>query len=575
MEKSSLTPDQQQWLANNFPRVFEASPDFFFEKILGVRPWDKQLEIALAVRDYRETAVFSCHAAGKTWVASKIALWFMFSYPGSIVITTAPTYRQVKDLLWREIRTSFDRAIFKPVKKANTTNLNFATDWYSIGLSTNDPDKFQGYHATSGHLLVIADESAGIEELIFEAVDAVLTTPDTRLLMIGNPTSSSGRFYKAFRQPGVKKIQIKAWDTPNFVHNNIKSPEDLCAIYDPPADMSEEDLQKWQEPQLPHPNPRLLSPVAAHQMIHKFGIESPWFQSRVEAIFPDQGEDTLIPLSWIERAMTKKRREGDWELVGPPTESEPAGEKKWIEGITRGDPRIGVDPARFGDDRTVILYREGHNVRDVRAYRKENTIQTADRVKYNLRQHNIRSNGRVAVDGGGGYGGGVVDNLVAWLDDPEQINEGYRVPVSEVMVAKPPTHDPYGRFYNLRAQLYWELRTLFEENKIAIPDTALGEELANELSQIKFVVMPGGKIKIEEKAEMKKRLLRSPDLADALMISYATPTLSEFVDEEKKVKFAPYVPPEEREHEFILQRERALDRSNSAPTTAGMIDEQF
>ena len=557
-------------MAQNAPRIFQANPDFFFEKILGVKLWSKQREIARSVLENRETAVFSCHAAGKTWSASKIALWYLFAYPGSIVVTTAPTFRQVKDLLWREIRTSYDHATFKPVKRANTTDLNFASDWYMIGLSTNDPDKFQGYHAASGHLLVIADESAGIEELIFEAVDAVLTTADTRLLMIGNPTSSSGRFFKAAREPGVKKIQIKAWDTPNFTANNIKSHEDLCALFHPGEGLSEEQIENWAEPKLILPNPRLLDPGAVHKMIHRFGVESPWFQSRVEAIFPDQGSDTLIPLSWLERAMTLKRREGDYELTGPSSKDHPGGEKKWVDGIPKGDPRMGIDPARFGDDRTVIMYREGNNVRDIRAYRKENTIETASRAIYNLRKYEMFQ-GRIGVDGGGGYGGGVVDNLNQWLDNPDQINAGFRVPVTEVMVSKPPTHDPFGRFVNLRAQLYWELRTLFEQDKIAIPDTDIGRELANELSQIKFMVKPGGKIQIEEKAEMKKRLLRSPDLADALMISYATPTLSEFVDEDQKVKSQPNLPSEFQESDFILGREQEA----SGPVTAGLRDTQF
>lgn len=570
MENSSkLSPEQQAWMVKNAPRIFQANPDYFFKNILGVKPWSIQQRIALSVRDNRETSVFSCHAAGKTWTASKIALWFLYAYPGSIVITTAPTYRQVKDLLWREIRSSFDKAVFKPVKRANTTDLNFATDWYAIGLSTNDPDKFQGYHAASGHLLVIADESAGIDELIFEAVDAVLTTADTRLLMIGNPTSASGRFFKSARDTTISRIRIKAWDTPNFTYNNIRSWQDLCAIYDPPPDLSQAELDMWQPPTVIHPNPRLLSPEAAHKMVHKFGVESPWFQSRVEASFPDQGEDTLIPLSWIERAMSKKRREGDWEMMGPSkmVDGKMVEDKKWVDGIPKGDPRYGVDPARFGDDRTVILYRQGNNIRDIRAYRKENTIQTTSRIIYNLRTFNTPIT-RVGVDGGGGYGGGVVDQLNQWLDDPEQVNAGYRVPVSEVMVSKQPTYDPDGRFFNLRSQLYWELRTLFEEDKIAIPATSMGEELANELSQIRFVVMPGGKIKIEEKAELKKRLLRSPDLADALMISYASPTLSEFVDEDKRIKADAKPAPDEHS-------DQNREREAHSPVTAGLRDTQF
>lgn len=538
-------------MAENAPRIFQQDPDFFFEKILGVKLWPMQRDIVFGVRDFRETWVYSCHAAGKTWSASKIALWYLYAYPGSIVITTAPTYRQVKDLLWREIRSSYDNAWFKPVKRANTTDLSFATDWYAIGLSTNDPDKFQGYHAASGHLLVIADEAAGIDELIFESVDAVLTTADTRLLGIGNPTSSSGRFFKSSRESGNKKIKIRAWDTPNFTHNHITCWQDLCAIYDPPPDA---DPETWRPPDLPHPNPRLLSPAAVHNMVHKFGVESPWFQSRVEALFPDQGDDTLIPLSWIERAMTKKRREGDYELTGP------NGEKKWVDGIPKGLVRYGVDVARFGDDRTVIIRREGDNVREIHAYAKEDTMQTANRILYNLRKTPIA---KAFVDTTGGIGAGPADRVREVIGDPDYIQQGFRHEVYDSEMASSPLHDPHERFLNLRAQLYWELREKFEKNEIAIPNDGFGQELANELSQIKFKIMPGGKIKIELKEELKKRLLRSPDLADALMVSYGSPTLSEFVVQSNESRQVIPVPLAEREPQ-------AFD-----PVTAGLRDRQF
>lgn len=547
-----LSKADLEWLASQGPELWQKDPEFFFRHILKSELWERQLEIALSVRDNRETSVFSCNAAGKTHVGSRICLWFMYAYPRSIVLTTAPTYRQVKDLLWRYIRTAYDASPLKYVKKANTTDLSFATDWYALGLSTNDPDKFVGYHAESGHLLVIADEAAGIDEPIFEVVDAVMSTAETRLLMIGNPTSSSGRFFKSARSKTTKRIKIQAWDTPNFTANHITCWQDLCAIFDPPADW--DSNEPYPPPKLRTPNPRLLAPIAVHDMVHKFGVESPWFQARVEAVFPDQGDDTLIPLSWIERAMTKKRREGDWELTGP------NGEKKWVDGIPRGLVRYGIDVARFGDDRTVIIMREGDNVREIHSYAKEDTMQTANRILYNFKK---TPTAKAFIDTTGGIGAGPADRVREVINDPDYIQLGFRHEVYDSEMASAPLHDPHERFLNLRAQLYWELREKFEKNEIAIPSDGFGEELANELSQIKFKILPGGKIKIELKEELKKRLLRSPDLADALMVSYGSPTLSEFVLQTNESRRPEPLPEPNRE------------RSAYDPVTAGLRDQQF
>ena len=78
-------------------------PEFFQREVLGWDPWEKQVEIACSVRDHKKTAVKSCHDSGKTADAARIGLWFLYSFQPSIVLTTAPTYRQVEELLWREI----------------------------------------------------------------------------------------------------------------------------------------------------------------------------------------------------------------------------------------------------------------------------------------------------------------------------------------------------------------------------------------------------------------------------------------------------------------------------------------
>ncbi|MCK9185693.1 MAG: hypothetical protein M0Q16_10035, partial [Candidatus Cloacimonetes bacterium] len=85
----------------------QTNPEYFVTEVLGAVPWAKQIEILEAVRDNKEVAVASCHAAGKSWISARVVLWFTISYYLSRVVTTAPTFDQVRDILWQEIRSAY------------------------------------------------------------------------------------------------------------------------------------------------------------------------------------------------------------------------------------------------------------------------------------------------------------------------------------------------------------------------------------------------------------------------------------------------------------------------------------
>lgn len=497
-------------------KEWEANPQSFYQDVLGVEAWEKQVEIVNAIRDYRRVSVKSCHGSGKSWNGGSIVPWFLSTYPDSIVLTTAPTFRQVRDILWREIRSRFNGARIPIARKINQTELNMGDTWFAIGLSTNEPDKFQGYHAE--HLLVLVDEAAGVDEDIFQAVDAVLTAKGNRLCMLGNPTSGSGTFYNSHRDRSTHKIKITAWDTPNFSANNITGWEQLCALFHPES-VPAEELDKY-EPDLIVPNANLISPVWVHEKVHTWGPNSPMFQSRVEAEFPIQGERTLIPLPWLEAAMSDKRRLGDDVMQFDEATGEPLKDHKGrfitkhIPGIAKGKPVHGVDVARFGSDRTAILYRLGDNVQWIKAYSKQDTMETAATVQFLL---NKDHEARVRVDVIG-VGSGVVDRL----EEYRRTNAAdQRHRVYGVNVALPCADDEDKVIYfNTRSRLYWRLREKFERGEIALPNDQTGWDLVDELSCMEFEYR-SGKLYVEEKADIKKRLGKSPDLADALMLSYA------------------------------------------------------
>jgi phage terminase large subunit len=438
-------------------------PAWWVRNVLGHEPWSKQVEILEAVRDNRETAVKSCHAAGKSFSAGDVALWFLYSHRPSIVITTAPTDRQVKGILWKEIRSSHQRARYPLGGDLLSQELKLDHDWWAWGFTAPeyDPDRFQGFHAI--HILVVVDEASGVSQEIFDAIDGILTSDESRLLMIGNPTNPSGRFAKAFKRSDVAKISINAFDTPNLSTFGITQQDIESGTWEAKVTGS-------------LPAPYLVTPRWVSDRLKEWGRDSALYCAKVEANFPQAGEDTLIPLHWIEAAVDRT--------------------------LEQGAPKeLGVDVARYGTDETVLVYRAGPVARIRKISPKNDTMQVAGWVI-----HEIRTSGaRVAKIDAVGVGAGVYDRLKEQKKPVEEMQSGAAA------------RDPE-RFANTRAEWWWYLRTLFETGEIDIEDDQV---LINQLADMRFKVNSRGQILIESKDDMKKRGSGSPDRADALMLTFA------------------------------------------------------
>jgi phage terminase large subunit len=231
MPTSQITRKDAQYIID----VYKQIPHIYVQDMFQCEPWALQNDIVQAVFENPLVGVASCNAAGKSWLAARVALAFLELHPNSIVITTAPTWRQVKDVLWREIGTAYAESKFQygPYNPTQV-GLEINKKWFAVGMSTKDREKFFGYHAD--WILVIVDEASGVEEPIFEGVDAVTPNKNAHVFYIGNPTSLSGRFRKTFDDPLAIKKHISAFDTPNFTANNIKDLDDLLRLYIPPAD---------------------------------------------------------------------------------------------------------------------------------------------------------------------------------------------------------------------------------------------------------------------------------------------------------------------------------------------------
>jgi phage terminase large subunit len=193
---------------------YQGDPVGFVREVLGQELWSRQAEILAAVRDQPQVTVRSGHGVGKTFVAACAALWWAYCFRPSLVLTTAPTARQVEALLWGEIGRLFRRAKQPLSGRCLATRLSVSEDQEGVGLSTNEPERFAGWHRE--HLLAIVDEASGVEEAIYETLLGVLTSRHSHLLLIGNPTKPSGTFFESHRREGWEKLKIAATDSPNF-----------------------------------------------------------------------------------------------------------------------------------------------------------------------------------------------------------------------------------------------------------------------------------------------------------------------------------------------------------------------
>lgn len=498
---------------------WRSHPEEFFEEALNFTPYDKQIEIGQSVVHNRTTTVASCNSAGKTATSGCLVPWYLSSYDESLVITTAPTWRQVKDLLWSEVNTRYTKAnIPLGGNPPNMVGWQISSNWFAVGVSSKDPNRIQGYHSDSGHILVIADEAAALEELMFEGIYAILTSAEARFLMLGNPTSQSGTFRDSFK-PGslANRIKIDAFDTPNFVVNGIHSEEQLI-----------EAIESGRTLKIASVN--LISPIWAYERLKKWGVGSPMYQARVRANFPEVGENNLIPLNQLEAACTNERLERLLGLhlsdSGDPEKEKlnDAMRKLALEDYIAAQNTIrGGDIARFGSDSTVVTPRWGKIIGRQVAWFKQDTMQTAGRIWPLI--NNVPTD--VTLLDVIGVGGGVVDRLHELQAEQDALGKGQFAQVIGVDVAMSATEIPDGMeqmmFANKRAELYWSLRSKFESGEIYLMPDEHGkppEDLMDELSSIRYDYK-GNKIFIEEKKEMKKRLQKSPDRADSLMLTEA------------------------------------------------------
>ena len=423
------------------------SPVQFAQDVLGVELWSKQEEVLEAVRDHPRVAVKSGNGLGKGYCASVAILWFLVCHDPAVVLSTAPTFRQVRHVLWREVHRLYHRAKFSLGGKLLDTRLEMSEGRFALGLSADSDDEFQGFH--SPNMLIVVDEAEGVEEKIYEAIEGIMTSENCRVLLIGNPTTMDGAFRRVFYEERdlYHTITISALDSPNVKEGK--------------AVIRGLATRRWVE-----------------ERRKVWGEENPIYQARVLGEFPDEGEDTLIALSLVEAAAHREMEDSD----------------------PSGPVVVAVDVARFGSDKSVILRRRGMVVEELQAHRGLDTMKLTGLVVDAI---NTWEPDEVVVDEVG-IGAGVVDRLKELGHQVQGINVGTAARDSE-------------HYANLRAEGYWNLRQLFLDGRVGIPQD---NELVGQLAGLRYSFNSLGKVLIESKEEMRRRGTPSPDKADALVLAF-------------------------------------------------------
>lgn len=468
-------------------------PVQFTRRILGVDLWGVQADILAALnKPNARVAVKACHASGKTFTAGNGVAWFMVRYTDAIIPTTAPTWAQVRNLLWKEIDTAAknSKIVLPPVR---TTDWRFSRDHYATGISTKETERFQGFHAP--HILIVVDEGPGVAEEIWLAIEGIESGGDVRILTLGNPTITSGRFYNAFNRNRGQwtTFTIDAFDTPNFSTLPGKTWEEKLE-YLIWAETHDSDV--FNE----NPNPYLTTRKWVLDRSRDWTTSSPLWTARVRGNFPSQSSTSLIALDWAEQA-------------------------QYVEPIN-GRHVVSCDVARFGVNYTAYCELFGNEINRMWKYQHRDTVATFRELQSIYR----KDPQVVIVVDDSGVGGGVVDML-----------RDNNIPVIAFNAGSEVTYND--DTLNRGSEAYWNLSISLRDREVCFgPELSpmMVEELIAQLVQIEYKFNNKNKIQV-----MKSGLkddLPSPDLADCLNLAWVGKRLDNNNPALSSISISPGIP---------------------------------
>jgi hypothetical protein len=329
------------------------APIGFVREVLHAEPDPWQIEALRAIaRGHTRVAIRSGHGVGKTALAAWAMLWFANTRTPFKIAVTAPTAPQLFDALWPETVKWFNLlpSAWRDLWNITSDHITLkGNDECFITARTSRPDKpeaMAGLH--SDHILLVADEASGIDEAVYEAAGGSMSSTGAVTLLIGNPTRSSGFFWRAHMMERDRWFTMKV--------SSADSPR--------------------------------VAPAFVTEIATRYGLDSNAYRIRVLGEFPVADADTVIPASLVDDAMRR-------DVALDPTAVE-----IW-----------GVDVARFGSDASVLIKRRGNVVTEMpRRWRQFDTMQLAGALKAEY-DSALTSRPALIVIDVIGIGAGVVDRL--------------------------------------------------------------------------------------------------------------------------------------------------------------------
>lgn len=450
--------------------VLRQKPNVFLDDVLGATlRWDGQERIMKSVVANRRTVVPSGNALGKDWLAARLLLWFLVSFPPAICIATGPTDRQVDAVVWGELAEAYNKAKIPIGGRLLTKELimDEKERWYAMGFTTKDvhreqggQGKFQGFHQRN--VLIVFTEAQAIERSIWGQAETLMTAGHARFLAIGNPLVNYGAFYENC-QPGsgwhVERLDCE--ESPNVI-------------------TGKEII------------PGMATRAWVDEMAAKYGKDSPTYRSKVRGFFPPSSADIPIDIAWLEDA----RKRYALDIASP------------------GAVRVGCDPAGDGKNKTVIAVRRGMKLEKLMKWERQRPIDTKGEI-VQLLQAGAE---KVFLDVAGGWGASIYDLLLV---------DGYGGRVVAVNNGSTPSDegdeaDPKltkrEQYANVGTQMWAHLAWLLQNGYVAMD---YDEDLQKQLLTRRMLVTEKGKRMVEPKKQYAKRGYDSPDEADAVCLAFA------------------------------------------------------
>ncbi len=453
------------------------SPLAYVIEMLGDVPTHQQAEVLKAFEHHRFVAVKSGHGIGKSKLTGWLVNWWLDTRGKRAPITGAGG-DQLSDIVWPEV-VAVNRKKWGWVSRQYESTMeelrlrSQPESWKAVlrtARADND-DALQGFH----DCMFFIDEGSGVRDGIFEVASGAMGDPGAFGFMDGNPTRLSGYMFRVFHQPSF-------WYTMSFSSERSLAEEEYSYSYvDPLGEI------RW----ITTHGRQTRQWIA--NMRTEYGELSNVYRVRVLGEFAHIGSDSLIEERSLANVFEASGRAG-------------ANGRKYIR-------RMGIDPAWTGEDDTGIVVREGNLVLHVESWHGFDLVESFARIRVLFDEWKCD----VAHVDVAGVGAGLYDmlNHAAWHG-----RNGY--PLVKVLVSEAAPKDGDADCRTLRDWLWWKSRQYFRGHNVRFMGLAGDREWAQLVCELQApgYKLVGGKVVAESKDDMKKRGVRSPNLADALNTTF-------------------------------------------------------